>query len=190
MVAGSDVAVDNGVFVDATLATNVPGIFAAGDVARHDHPVFGPIRVEHYDNAVKMGEKVARNMLGRAEVFDDAHWFWSNQYDTEIQDGWLRDVVGRAHRAGEHGGAELRGVHAEGRLLLSAFSMNRPRDVRRSMALIRARVRCDPSKLADPECDLRTLAPSMWPGRQHQMIGFPLRGGGCNCTGPRGAPAR
>ena len=60
-------------------------MFAAGDVARHDHPVFGPIRVEHFDNALKMGETVARNMLGEGRVFDDPHWFWSDQYDVQIQ---------------------------------------------------------------------------------------------------------
>ena len=58
-----------------------PGVFAVGDVARHEHPVFGPMRVEHFDNALKMGEAVARNMLGADAVFDDPHWFWSDQYD-------------------------------------------------------------------------------------------------------------
>ena len=46
----------------------MPGVFAIGDVARHDHPVFGPIRVEHYDNAIKMAEHVADAMLGSEEL--------------------------------------------------------------------------------------------------------------------------
>ena len=68
-----------------TLETSIPGVFAVGDVARHEHPVFGPMRVEHFDNALKMGEAVARNMLGADAVFDDPHWFWSDQYDVQIQ---------------------------------------------------------------------------------------------------------
>jgi 3-phenylpropionate/trans-cinnamate dioxygenase ferredoxin reductase component len=148
-----------GIPVDATLATAVPGVFAAGDVARHDHPVFGPIRVEHFDNALKMGQTAARNMLGRGEVFDDAHWFWSDQYDAQIQMSgfaveWDEMVV--------RGSLDDRSFAAfllKDGVLLSTFSMNWKLDVRRSMPLIKAGVRPDPGQLADPEFDLRRLAP-------------------------------
>lgn len=159
VVQGTDVAVDNGILVDPALQTNVPGVFAAGDVARHDHPVFGRIRVEHFDNAMKMGQAAARNMLGHNEVFDDPHWFWSDQYDVNIQMAGFAtewdDVIVR-------GSLEERTFAAfllkEG-VLRSTFTMNWPRDVRRSMPLIKAQVRPDPELLADPEIDLRTLAP-------------------------------
>ena len=159
VVQGTDVAVDNGILVDPALQTNVPGVFAAGDVARHDHPVFGRIRIEHFDNALKMGQAGARNMLGHNEVFDDPHWFWSDQYDVNIQMAGFAtewdDVIVR-------GSLEERTFAAfllkEG-VLRSTFTMNWPRDVRRSMPLIKAQVRPDPELLADPEIDLRTLAP-------------------------------
>jgi 3-phenylpropionate/trans-cinnamate dioxygenase ferredoxin reductase component len=159
VVQGTDVAVDNGILVDPALQTNVPGVFAAGDVARHDHPVFGRIRVEHFDNAMKMGQAAARNMLGHNEVFDDPHWFWSDQYDVNIQMAGFAtewdDVIVR-------GSLEERTFAAfllkEG-VLRSTFTMNWPRDVRRSMPLIKAQARPDPELLADPEIDLRTLAP-------------------------------
>jgi 3-phenylpropionate/trans-cinnamate dioxygenase ferredoxin reductase subunit len=159
VVQGTEVAVDNGILVDPALQTNVPGVFAAGDVARHDHPVFGRIRVEHFDNALKMGQAAARNMLGHKEVFDDPHWFWSDQYDVNIQMAGFAtewdDVIVR-------GSLEERTFAAfllkEG-VLRSTFTMNWPRDVRRSMPLIKAQVRPDPELLADPEIDLRTLAP-------------------------------
>jgi 3-phenylpropionate/trans-cinnamate dioxygenase ferredoxin reductase subunit len=159
VVRGTDIAVDNGILVDPALQTNVPGVFAAGDVARHDHPVFGRIRVEHFDNAMKMGQAAAHNMLGRNEVFDDPHWFWSDQYDVNIQ---------MAGFAAEWDDMVVRGSLEERRfaafllkdgVLRSTFTMNWPRDVRRSMPLIKAQVRPDPELLADPEFDLRTLAP-------------------------------
>ena len=68
-----------------SLETDVVGVFAAGDVARHDHPVPGQIRVEHYDNAIKMGEHAAKAMLGSTDVFDDPHWFWSDQYESKVE---------------------------------------------------------------------------------------------------------
>lgn len=59
MMAGTGLDQPGGVPVGPTMETTIPGVFAAGDVARHDHPVFGPMRVEHFDNALKMGETVA-----------------------------------------------------------------------------------------------------------------------------------
>lgn len=156
-VAGEDVPVDDGIPVDAKLRTAVDGVFAAGDVARHDHPVFGPIRVEHFDNALKMGEAAARNMLGAEEVFDDPHWFWSDQYDAQIQMSgfttvWDETVI--------RGSIEDRSFAAfllkDGRLV-SAFGMNWKFDVRRSMPLIAAGAHPDRERLADPGFDLRQL---------------------------------
>ena len=158
-VAGQGVPVDNGILVDATLRTAVENVWAIGDVARHDHPVFGQIRVEHFDNAMKMGEHVARNLLGAGAVFDDAHWFWSDQYDANIQMAGFAaewdDMVVR-------GSIEDRSFSAfllkDGQLL-STFSMNRKFDVRRSMPLIAAKLHPERDRLADPELDLRTLRP-------------------------------
>ena len=66
MLEGSGIHVDNGVVVDEYCQTNVSGIYAAGDVANHYHPVFDrQIRVEHWQNAIKQGAAAARNMLGR-----------------------------------------------------------------------------------------------------------------------------
>jgi 3-phenylpropionate/trans-cinnamate dioxygenase ferredoxin reductase subunit len=158
-VAADGLSVDNGIPVDATLRTAAEGVWAIGDVARHDHPVFGPIRVEHFDNGMKMGEHVARNLLGANAVFDDAHWFWSDQYDAEIQmSGFATEWDDMVVR----GSIEDRSFSAfllkDGQLL-STFSMNRKFDVRRSMPLIAAKAHPDRDQLADPEFDLRELHP-------------------------------
>ena len=155
----SGIPVDNGVLVDATLRTSVQGVWAIGDVARHDHPVFGPVRVEHFDNAVRMGEHVGRSIAhGGHGVFDDPHWFWSDQYDANIQMAgfamtWDEVVI--------RGSVDERSFSAfllQGGQLLSTFTMNRHKDVRRSMALIRSGAHPDPAMLADPDVDLRQLA--------------------------------
>jgi 3-phenylpropionate/trans-cinnamate dioxygenase ferredoxin reductase subunit len=153
-------ASNGGVEVDARLETGIPGVYAAGDVASHDHPVFGRIRVEHYDNALKMGEAAAHNVLGRDRVFDDPHWFWSDQYDTNIQmsghaPAWERMVV-RGSLANRRYCAFLL---QDGRLR-SAVSMDWPHDVRRSFDLIRSQAPVDERMLADPEVDPRSLVPA------------------------------
>jgi 3-phenylpropionate/trans-cinnamate dioxygenase ferredoxin reductase subunit len=151
------IGVDGGVEVGETLATSVPGVFAAGDVASHAHPVFGRVRVEHFDNAIKMGKHAAHAMLGSLAAFDDPHWFWSDQYDHHIQMGGVAATGEMVVR----GSIEDRSFCAffldEGGALRASVSLDRPRDVRRSLALIRAQARPAPSALADPDVDLRTL---------------------------------
>jgi 3-phenylpropionate/trans-cinnamate dioxygenase ferredoxin reductase component len=150
--------VGDGVLVDATLETPLPGVFAAGDVALHDHPLFGPIRVEHFDNALKMGEAAARNLLGEGVAFDDAHWFWSDQYDANLQMAGYAPSWDRIVYRGSVDERAFSAFFLSDGVLRSVFSMNRPREVRRAMPLIGAGASPDPSALRDEDVDLRTLA--------------------------------
>jgi 3-phenylpropionate/trans-cinnamate dioxygenase ferredoxin reductase subunit len=160
LVAGTGVRVDNGIVVDDHCRTNVPGVFAAGDVANHYHPVCGrQMRVEHWQNGIKQGAAAARSILGRGQPYDEVHWFWSDQYDANIQ------------YAGFHAAWDavvVRGSLAERKFLAfymtegrveSVVAINQGRDLRRTLPIIKARVAVDPARLADPNVDLRTLAP-------------------------------
>ena len=161
MLGDSGIRVDNGVVVDEYCQTNVSGIYAAGDVANHYHPVFDRrIRVEHWQNAIKQGAAAARNMLGKRVAYDDVHWFWSDQYDANLQYAgfhtkWEQLVV----RGRLESDSYLACYVNDGRID-AAVGLNRAKDLRRVMPLIKARCAVNLEQLRDERVDLRALQAS------------------------------
>ena len=95
-LAGSGLTVEDGVRCDAALRAG-PGIYAAGDVARWPHPLFGDLRVEHWSTANDHGRTAGTNLVhelaGAAAderaVSSEVPYFWSDQLGHKIQlTGW------------------------------------------------------------------------------------------------------
>jgi 3-phenylpropionate/trans-cinnamate dioxygenase ferredoxin reductase subunit len=115
------------------------------------------IRVEHWQNAIKQGAVAARNMLGRAVPYDEIHWFWSDQYEANLQYAgfhttWEQLVV----RGGLASGSFLAFYINDGRID-AVVGLNRAKDVRRAIPLIKTRRKLNLGQLQDESIDLRSL---------------------------------
>jgi len=140
-------------------------VYAAGDVANHLHPMFGRLRVEHFNNAERQGRAAARSMLGSTDPYADLHSFWSDQYEHTLE------YVGHARRWDQfvlRGSLEQRqflGFYlGEGRVL-AVMGLNRGGDPEldeggelfAAKGLVGKRLEVPPASLADEETDLRAL---------------------------------
>jgi NADPH-dependent 2,4-dienoyl-CoA reductase/sulfur reductase-like enzyme len=85
-LAGSGVEVDNGIVVDEQFRTSVPGIWAAGDVARFHDPVFGrQRRIEHWSNANYQGAEVGKALAGADTKYDSVSTFFTEVFGVTIK---------------------------------------------------------------------------------------------------------
>ena len=164
-LAGSAIALDNGILVNARCQTSVPDVFAAGDVANLLHPVFGRVRVEHYNNAEKQGRAVARAVLGNMQAYEYIYSFWSDQYEHKLEyvgfaRSWERIVL-----RGSYDSRKFLAFYLTQGILQAAFGLNRGGDpeleadaeLRACQYLIRGRIRLSEAALADDRVDLRSF---------------------------------
>ena len=161
ILEGSGIRVDNGIVVDEFLETNVSGIFAAGDVANHYHPLFHRhIRLEHWQNAVRQGAAAAHNMLGHRSSYQEIPWFWSDQYDLNLQYVGFHTTWDEIAVRGHLDAGSYLACYINNGRVDAAVGLNRARDIRRIMPLIRSRGTVDLHRLQDESIDLRSLQSS------------------------------
>lgn len=161
LLAGTGASIDNGVVVDEYLRTNVEGIYAAGDIANQYHPVFERnIRVEHWQNALNQGPAAARNMLGRDEPYGEIPWFWSDQYEHNLQYAGFHTEWDELIVRGSMEERNFVAFYRKDERVLAAVAIGRGKDLRRSMPLIRGQQPVEAAGLRDLAVDLRALANS------------------------------
>jgi 3-phenylpropionate/trans-cinnamate dioxygenase ferredoxin reductase subunit len=154
----SGISVSNGVLVDEYCRTSVSGVYAAGDVANHRHPLYDRwLRVEHFDNANKQAMVAAKNILGRSVVYDDPHWFWSDQFGLNLQHCGDARLWDRLVVRGSVSERDFIAFYLTGGVLRAAFTAERGGDVFAAKELIARRAVVDPSRLADESVDLMEL---------------------------------
>jgi 3-phenylpropionate/trans-cinnamate dioxygenase ferredoxin reductase component len=75
--------VGDGVLVDRQLRAT-ESVWAAGDVANVEHPLFGRVRTEHWAEALDQGLLAGRNLAGAGDAYDRVPYFYSEQFDLSL----------------------------------------------------------------------------------------------------------
>lgn len=154
----SGLACEGGVLVDAQCYTSDPDILAAGDVAVTPNPWAGRrLRLESWQNAQEQGIAAARSALGRPVDYQPLPWFWSDQYDMNLQIFGLPKPEHRVVQRGDKGSGSFVLFYLAGDVLQAAIGPNAARDLRFARRLIEQRKPVDIERLADPGVPMSKL---------------------------------
>lgn len=154
-------AVDNGIVVDEYGQTSEGDIFAAGDVTNHPNPLLGKrLRLESWQNAQNQAIAAARSMLGKPTPYAEVPWFWSDQYDVNLQLLGIPDQWDRVVLRGDVGQLKFSAFYLTGDVVVGANAINSAKDIRPARQLIAQKRPVDPGALADPNVPLQALVGS------------------------------
>lgn len=129
--------VDDGIVVDEFGRTSDPRVYAAGDVSRHFNPLLGRrLRLESWQNAQNQAIAVAHNVLGAARPYAQVPWFWSDQFDVNLQMSGLPEPGDEVIRRGRPGDGAALFLHVRQHRLAAAIGLNCARELRIAQQII------------------------------------------------------
>jgi 3-phenylpropionate/trans-cinnamate dioxygenase ferredoxin reductase component len=148
--------VDNGIVVDAQLATSDPAISAIGDCANFpDAATGGRLRLESVQNAIDQGRCVAKRIAGKPVDYAAVPWFWSDQRDLKLQIVGLTAGCDKTVLRGEPATRAFSVFCFKGGRLAGIESVNKPADHMFGRRLLGAGESIAPDEAADLSFDLK-----------------------------------
>jgi 3-phenylpropionate/trans-cinnamate dioxygenase ferredoxin reductase subunit len=157
LAEAAGLTVDNGVVVDEHFATSDPHIMAIGDVARAHNTALGrSVRVEHWDNAIRQGNAVAKVLLGRDVAYDWQPYFYTDQYDLGMEYVGYSDPSHDVVVRGDQASGEFIAFWVDGDQVTAGMNVN-VWDVNDDIRSLVGRS-VDRARLADPDVPLAEVA--------------------------------
>jgi 3-phenylpropionate/trans-cinnamate dioxygenase ferredoxin reductase subunit len=159
LAAAAGLATDDGIIVDAALATADPAISALGDCARYPSRFAErPVRLESVQNAVDQARAVARCLTGRSAPYGAVPWFWSDQRDLRLQIAGLTQGFDQAVLRGDPESGSFSVFCFRNGRVIGIESVNRPADHIAGRRLLSGMPDLTPKQAADAGYDLKAHA--------------------------------
>ena len=159
LASDAGLAVSNGIVVDQQLRTADENIYAIGDCADHPNPYAGGrVRIESVQNAVDQAKCIAAAIVGRPQNYQAVPWFWTDQFDINLQMVGLSGGYDSIVTRGEPESRKFSVFYFKQRRLVAIDSVNRPGDHLVGRKLIANGTSLTPEQAADLSVDLKALA--------------------------------
>ncbi len=150
--------VDNGIVVDEFCRTSDPDIFSAGDVTNHPNGLLGRrIRLESWENAMNQGINAGKSMLDAGAPYSEIPWFWSDQFDANIQMIGLPEEWDETATRGDKSANEFVEFYLKDGVIVGAISVNSTRDLRFGKRLMQAGKQVTAADLANTDIKMQAL---------------------------------
>lgn len=150
------IAVDGGILVDELGRTSAANVYAAGDVTKFWSPLYEErVRVEHFQTAQRHGFATGRAMAGAGSPFAEAPWFWSDQYEVNLQYAGAGLSWDETVTRGAFGLPPFSVFYLRQGSPIAVAGINDHHTVARARHVIEARAEVTAQQLADPGFDLR-----------------------------------
>ena len=141
------------ILVDASMQTSNPNILAVGDVALqrgHSH------RIESVHNAQDTADRAASAIMGKVPPKDQAPWFWSDQYDVNLQSAGIvptgDDSIYQINRPGENVGSVSFWSYSD-RELIAVEAIRDPKNFMLGKKCLEKNFSPSPGSICDPNYD-------------------------------------
>ncbi|MBC5763063.1 NAD(P)/FAD-dependent oxidoreductase [Ramlibacter albus] len=158
LAQAADLAVHDGVMVNAYLSTSDPHISAIGDCARFPATYSKtPVRLESVQNAVDQARCVAARIAGRAEAYAKVPWFWSDQGANRLQIAGVAEAGDLAVVRGDVAAGKFSVFRFRDQRLTAVESINSAADHMASRKLLACAARISPEQAADTRIKLGAL---------------------------------
>ncbi|WP_459983063.1 NAD(P)/FAD-dependent oxidoreductase [Nocardioides sp. AN3] len=155
-----------GIVVDSYGRTNVPWIYAAGDVASQPHPhlVAGPGRIEHWDVALKHGAAVGATMAGHPTTFTETPYVWSDQFGLTFQMFGRPTLTDDLLLRRDSTSKSYLGFWIRDGVVVAVCGLDRQRDLGAARRLVGLPVGTHRDALIDDRVEVRSLTKAMTRG--------------------------
>ncbi len=159
LASAAGLEVDGGIVVDAVSRTNDPAIYAIGDCAMHANHGFlqRKIRIESVPNALEQARIVAAHITGRPIPATTAPWFWSDQYDLQLQMVGISEGYDNLVIRGSTDTTSFIAFYLKDGRVIAADAVNRPAEFMAAKRFVGERVVIPPEQLGDEQISLKQL---------------------------------
>ena len=157
LAAAAGLRVANGIVVDAQGRTSDPHVWAAGDVSNQPGFFGTRVRLETFQNAAGQADVAAAAILGGAGGYVQPCWFWSDQYDFNIQVAGRIDDSLRLILRGDLEGDSFTALFLSDKIVEGVLTVNRGADMAVGRRLVGRRAVVNLAAAGDVQVPLRSL---------------------------------